>query len=608
LVSGGGSAFVGGLGGRVGKSTSILDCHVINTTVSTATSGTNVAGLLSYIASNAALEISNCSAEDITVTGGGHYAAGLVSQIASDNVTIRKCHTTGTIKRSSSGRHFGGLVGSVQAANAQIVNCYSTCSVTGYQWSGGLVGSWWSTGSFTGGSGCIDHCFASGTITDKGNSGDGGLVGSLEVPGVTIKNSVAWNSTISPNKYGDANYSSGAVVGRTHPNSRLEDNYRKPGMSITAYWTPSESFDHPNSQKVADTYYILKIGADLVEANGGYTSATAISAPLGLWAYHGKHLPAGAEVEPSATHGWVSDDIPSSEDMEPEAPGWTDTPSIDFVSLGGTTETLRTGVEYIHFHGTWEGEIREINIIKTTLNGHNHIGVYHNYSADSYYYLNQKCEYLDALAGTNGSMQSDQFVRVDDLVKRAAKEVANEWIANCALTIDGDDVNIVKVEDNYAAAALPNSTVSCAGPLLVWKGNILTASAAWLAADTERWLTTTHPRTAIGLSKDGNTIIQVTVDGRWTSGSDSQRATGMSTDLLAQLMEGLGCYKAMNLDGGGGTQMWVYDHGDIHNIVNHPHNSWPVYGTTPETYFWIKNNEVARRPTGSAIYIKSDLK
>jgi exopolysaccharide biosynthesis protein len=132
----------------------------------------------------------------------------------------------------------------------------------------------------------------------------------------------------------------------------------------------------------------------------------------------------------------------------------------------------------------------------------------------------------------------------------------------------------------------------------VWKGNVQKASAEWKAADDDNWLTSTHPRTAIGLSKDGKTVIQVTVDGRWTKTGwpTEQTAIGMSTDRLGKLMRGLGCYKAMNFDGGGGTAMWVYGEGNARNIVNKVcENRWDWDGTK-------------LRPTGNAVYIKSDLK
>lgn len=607
VTSEGGTAYVGGLGGRVGKAGEFRNCHVISTSVSPG-SGPCVGGMLSYIASNSELVIVDCSAEDITVTGGGHYAGGLVAQIASNHpVTINRCHTSGKVVRSSSGRHFGGLVGSAQSADVQIKNSYSTCSVTGYQFNGGLVGSWWSTSSFTGGSGLIDHCYASGAISDLGNSGNGGLVGSLEVPGVTVSNSIAWNEKIAPNKCAEGNYSSGAIVGRTHPNSNLQNNYRKPGLDITAYWTPSADFDHPDSKLNGETYYMWRIGTDLAEANGAYTTATAFAAPNGVWSYHGKHLSSGTTVSPDDTYGWKSNTtipgIPQPSTSDPEAAGYT---GKNVWGLGTTVE-IRPGVEWTHFHGQWEGEWREISIIRTTLNEQNRLGLFYDYSTEGRKYLNEKCAYVNAVAGTNGSMACCQFVRVNDVVKHAATRT-DEWIANCALTIDGRDVDIVKVADNVDAEMLPNHTVSAGGPLLVWKGNKLTASAAWLAADKDKWLTTGgnaggQPRTAIGLSKDGKTVIQVTVDGRWTSSDTSKKAIGMSTDLLAELMKQLGCYKAMNLDGGGGTQLWIKGQGDVHNMVNHPHNYWPTYESDSGSFYWINNGEVARRVTGSAIYI-----
>ena len=617
LTSEGSNAYVGGLAARAGKASELRNCHVLSTSVST--SGGCAAGMLAYIASKHDLTISECSAENIIVTGGSsHYAAGLVACIVSSSpVSIIRCHTTGEVRRGGAGRHFGGLIGSVQSANVTISNCYSTCSVNGHQFNGGLVGSWWSspekpTPVFSGGSGKIDHCFASGNVTDQGNSGDGGLVGSVEVPGITITNSIAWNSAVTAKVYGDANYSSGAVVGRTHPNTRLENNYRKPGMSITANWVPSANFDQPNSNKDGDTYYIWKIGSDKVEANGGYTNATSISSPICLWAYHGKHLPASTVVSPDDKLGWTSNEaisgIPSTEPEMAESASYT---GLNIWGLG-TTQTIVDGVQWTHFHGTWQGKIREINIITTELNEHNKLRIYYNYEDDGKKYLNEKCELVDAVAGTNGSMTS-QFIRVNDIIKRSGNDADKVWEHNCALVINGDALDILKVENNADAATLPASTVSCAGPLLVWKGNKLTASDEWKALDTSEWLGDGgndggQPRTAIGINKEGTKVIQVTVDGRWTGGGDDKKAYGMPTDVLAQLMLELGCYKAMNLDGGGGSQMWVYGKGDVHNIVNHPHNTWPTYGTDPAHYYWIYNNEVSRRTCCSAIYVYSDLK
>jgi hypothetical protein len=58
-----------------------------------------------------------------------------------------------------------------------------------------------------------------------------------------------------------------------------------------------------------------------------------------------------------------------------------------------------------------------------------------------------------------------------------------------------------------------------------------------------------EPRTAVGVSADGRTVIMVTVDGR--------RATSHGGTLteMAELIVELGAFRAINLDGGGSTTM-----------------------------------------------------
>lgn len=67
-----------------------------------------------------------------------------------------------------------------------------------------------------------------------------------------------------------------------------------------------------------------------------------------------------------------------------------------------------------------------------------------------------------------------------------------------------------------------------------------------------------NPRTAIGYTADNNFII-VTVDGR------EKASVGMTLFELANFMKGIGCYNAMNLDGGGSTVLYVNG-----KVVNHP--------------------------------------
>jgi hypothetical protein len=67
-----------------------------------------------------------------------------------------------------------------------------------------------------------------------------------------------------------------------------------------------------------------------------------------------------------------------------------------------------------------------------------------------------------------------------------------------------------------------------------------------------------HPRTAIGY-RDEHTLIMIIVDGR------QQSSAGVTIVELAQIMLELGCYEAVNLDGGGSSAMVAAD-----EVVNVP--------------------------------------
>ncbi len=58
-----------------------------------------------------------------------------------------------------------------------------------------------------------------------------------------------------------------------------------------------------------------------------------------------------------------------------------------------------------------------------------------------------------------------------------------------------------------------------------------------------------HPRSAIGIDQSGQTLYLVAVNGR------QEKSRGMSMSELSDLMLSLGCYNAVNLDGGGSTNM-----------------------------------------------------
>lgn len=68
-----------------------------------------------------------------------------------------------------------------------------------------------------------------------------------------------------------------------------------------------------------------------------------------------------------------------------------------------------------------------------------------------------------------------------------------------------------------------------------------------------------HPRTAVGLSRDGRQLQLVVADGR------RDGVPGLTLPELAELMAELGACTALNLDGGGSSALWIGD-----RIVNRP--------------------------------------
>ena len=145
----------GGLAGS--NNGSISDSSFVGTVTGTdlVEYGEWTGGLVGY---NNLGTIINCWT-DVTVVSEYHSIGGLVGE--NFEGTIRESFSKGTITGYD---YTGGLVGS---NNDEIISCYSTCTVNGDDQVGGLVG---------GNSGPISYSFAVGKV--NGNSKTGGLVGS----------------------------------------------------------------------------------------------------------------------------------------------------------------------------------------------------------------------------------------------------------------------------------------------------------------------------------------------------------------------------------------------------------------------------------------------
>ena len=94
-------------------------------------------------------------------------------------------------------------------------------------------------------------------------------------------------------------------------------------------------------------------------------------------------------------------------------------------------------------------------------------------------------------------------------------------------------------------------TVAVGGkPVLVHNGQVVASLHSKGVAQS--FVTTRHPRTAAGMSRDGKKLILVTVDGR-----QPKISIGMDLISLAHFMHDIGCWDAINFDGGGSTTMVV---------------------------------------------------
>ena len=103
-------------------------------------------------------------------------------------------------------------------------------------------------------------------------------------------------------------------------------------------------------------------------------------------------------------------------------------------------------------------------------------------------------------------------------------------------------------------------------PILVSKGRAMTDFGEERVQDS--FVTTRHPRTAVGIRQDGSWILLV-VDGR-----QEQKSIGMTLHELATYLLSLGCVRALNLDGGGSSTLVV--NGEIRNSPSDPTGPRPV--------------------------------
>lgn len=147
---------------------------------------------------------------------------------------------------------------------------------------------------------------------------------------------------------------------------------------------------------------------------------------------------------------------------------------------------------------------------------------------------------------TNSSVDKNRWVIAAN--GKDAEAISNGVVVGDTLVLF---IGLTSIKDKLEEAV-------SGGPRIVRNGRI---SVEWQVEKTaEKHATTRHPRTAVGISRDSTKVYLVTVDGRQPGYS-----VGMTLYELAEFMIDLGCYHALNLDGGGSTTMVING-----KVVNKP--------------------------------------
>lgn len=117
---------------------------------------------------------------------------------------------------------------------------------------------------------------------------------------------------------------------------------------------------------------------------------------------------------------------------------------------------------------------------------------------------------------------------------------------------------------SFGEAAEPAFNAISGNPMLVEEGREI-------AIGNDAYFNELHPRTAVGLSQDGQTLILVVIDGRQPGYSE-----GATLAELAGILIQAGAWTALNLDGGGSAELAMMGADGIPQALSAPiHNHIP---------------------------------
>ncbi|WP_371372213.1 phosphodiester glycosidase family protein [Sporomusa aerivorans] len=208
-------------------------------------------------------------------------------------------------------------------------------------------------------------------------------------------------------------------------------------------------------------------------------------------------------------------------------------------------------IDQVHYEGNVElpnGQTVQISAVNRE-RGENELVLYNGLYASSTRSNNYGMEYVVVSGKVTAVNSSNSQIPEGGVVLSAHGEEAK--VLSCLQV--GDAVKI-----NQTVGPVWDKTLYAlgAGPTLVKNGSVfLTTKLEEFPPDIA---VGRAPRTAVGLKADGN-ILAVVVDGR------QEHSIGMSLLELALFMQELGATDAMNLDGGGSSEMVIKG-----KVVNKP--------------------------------------
>ncbi|MCA0374560.1 MAG: phosphodiester glycosidase family protein [Gemmatimonadetes bacterium] len=151
------------------------------------------------------------------------------------------------------------------------------------------------------------------------------------------------------------------------------------------------------------------------------------------------------------------------------------------------------------------------------------------------------------VASAAAAARSGQAIGPEGAVLAAYGDRATAWQDVAA----GDTVRVWIGTLPRQRDARPPALLLGGWPRVLQGGDNIAADAAIREGTISRNAEARHPRSAVGVSRDGRTLWLVAVDGR------SATSVGMTLVELADALRALGAWDALNFDGGGSTTLVI---------------------------------------------------